>query len=328
MRSVGIIANPASGKDIRRLVAYGSVFDNHEKVNIVRRVLLGLDSMGVREVHFMPEYFGIVPRAMADLDISIQTAVLDIKTDNTQEDSTRAAEALYNMEAACIITLGGDGTNRAIAKTCRDTPLLPISTGTNNVFPFMIESTMAGIAAGVLASNSVFLDDLTYRVPRLDLWRSDQLVDIALIDIVVSSAGFIASRAVWEVDRLHEVFLARAEPGNIGFSSIGGHLCALDAKSGKGVHIMIGGNGKTIKAPIAPGLISEIPIKSFNIFDPGVSILISYTPSVIALDGEREFIVKPGESLAIKLNLQGPRVVDIPKTLRKASEKSLFSGST
>jgi hypothetical protein len=29
--SVGIIANPASGKDIRRLVAYGTVFDNQEK---------------------------------------------------------------------------------------------------------------------------------------------------------------------------------------------------------------------------------------------------------------------------------------------------------
>jgi predicted polyphosphate/ATP-dependent NAD kinase len=33
LKPVGIIANPASGKDIRRLVAYGSVFDNNEKVN-------------------------------------------------------------------------------------------------------------------------------------------------------------------------------------------------------------------------------------------------------------------------------------------------------
>ena len=45
---VGIIANPASGKDIRRLVAHGSTFDNNEKINIVRRVLLGLDAAGVR----------------------------------------------------------------------------------------------------------------------------------------------------------------------------------------------------------------------------------------------------------------------------------------
>ncbi|HEY5871002.1 MAG TPA: ATP-NAD kinase, partial [Candidatus Tectomicrobia bacterium] len=44
MACVGIIANPSSGKDIRRLVAHGSVFNNNEKVNIVRRVLLGLDA--------------------------------------------------------------------------------------------------------------------------------------------------------------------------------------------------------------------------------------------------------------------------------------------
>ena len=46
MRPVGIIANPASGKDIRRLVAYGSVFGNMEKINIIKRLLIGLDSVG------------------------------------------------------------------------------------------------------------------------------------------------------------------------------------------------------------------------------------------------------------------------------------------
>ena len=51
MSIVGIIANPASGKDIRRLVAYGSVFDNQEKVRMVRRILLGLDAVGVDQVY-------------------------------------------------------------------------------------------------------------------------------------------------------------------------------------------------------------------------------------------------------------------------------------
>ncbi|HEY8875633.1 MAG TPA: hypothetical protein VIM32_03140 [Desulfosporosinus sp.] len=40
----GIIANPASGKDIRRLVAHATVFDNQEKVNLIRRILLGLQA--------------------------------------------------------------------------------------------------------------------------------------------------------------------------------------------------------------------------------------------------------------------------------------------
>jgi predicted polyphosphate/ATP-dependent NAD kinase len=61
---VGIIANPASGRDIRRLVAYGTVFDNNEKTAIVRRVLLGLEAVGITRVAYLPEHdFGIVPRA-------------------------------------------------------------------------------------------------------------------------------------------------------------------------------------------------------------------------------------------------------------------------
>ena len=34
MASIGIIANPQSGKDIRRLVSYATTIDNNEKVNI------------------------------------------------------------------------------------------------------------------------------------------------------------------------------------------------------------------------------------------------------------------------------------------------------
>jgi predicted polyphosphate/ATP-dependent NAD kinase len=62
---VGIIANPASGKDIRRLVAHGSAFDNNEKINIVRRVLLGLDAAGVERVVHLPDSYGIVERVAA-----------------------------------------------------------------------------------------------------------------------------------------------------------------------------------------------------------------------------------------------------------------------
>lgn len=44
---VGIIANPASGRDIRRLVAHGTVIDNNEKTAIVRRILIGLEAVGI-----------------------------------------------------------------------------------------------------------------------------------------------------------------------------------------------------------------------------------------------------------------------------------------
>ena len=44
---VGIIANPASGKDIRRLVAHATTIDNQGKVSIVRCALVGLGAAGV-----------------------------------------------------------------------------------------------------------------------------------------------------------------------------------------------------------------------------------------------------------------------------------------
>ena len=176
MKPVGIIVNPASGKDIRRLGACGSVFYNHEKVDIVRRVILGLDSMGVQEVLFIPDHFGIGTRAMQDLEVTLKTSFLEMAMEGAQDDSTRAAEMLNKMGAVCIITLGGDGTNRAVAKACGDMPLLSISIGTNNVFPF-INGHHKGIR-GVLSPGRNRLDPPGFcalRLPDTARGREDRI---------------------------------------------------------------------------------------------------------------------------------------------------------
>ena len=48
--AVGVVANPASGRDIRRLVAGASVFDNAEKGNMVFRLMVGLGAAGLGRV--------------------------------------------------------------------------------------------------------------------------------------------------------------------------------------------------------------------------------------------------------------------------------------
>jgi len=53
--SIGIIANPASGKDIRRLVSHATTIDNNEKINIVERIVLGAQGLGVEKVYMMPD---------------------------------------------------------------------------------------------------------------------------------------------------------------------------------------------------------------------------------------------------------------------------------
>jgi len=247
-----------------------------------------------------------------------------MRMESTQDDSTKAAELLDALGVACIITLGGDGTNRAVAKKCGDTPLLPISTGTNNVFPFMVEGTLAGLAAGTVALNTISLADVTRREPRLEIYRGSDLVDIALIDIVISEASFVGARAIWDVAGIHEIFLTRSGPSSIGFSSVGGYVCPLPAGCGKGLHILLGESTRKVKTPIAPGLICSLSIKSHHIFGPEEAIPITHVPSMVALDGEREVSIRKGDALTVRFNPKGPVVVDIDRVLREACERSLF----
>ena len=57
--SVGIIANPSAGKDIRRLVAHGRVVSNQEKSNVLRRVFAGINSTEVEQLVVMPDASGL-----------------------------------------------------------------------------------------------------------------------------------------------------------------------------------------------------------------------------------------------------------------------------
>ena len=57
--TVGIIANPMSGRDIRRLVARASVFPNAEKANMVQRMLTAAGAVGVSRVLLSTDVGGI-----------------------------------------------------------------------------------------------------------------------------------------------------------------------------------------------------------------------------------------------------------------------------
>ena len=324
MATVGIIANPASGKDIRRLVAHGSVFDNQEKVNIVRRVLLGLEAAGVERVLFMPDYFGIGPRALDGLKLSLEVCFLDMPLRADHRDSTLAAQLMAQAGVGCIVTLGGDGTNRAVAKGCGDVPLVPISTGTNNVFPFMIEGTIAGLAAGVVAMGVVEPGRVIQSTKRLEILRDGRLVDIALVDAVVYDDVFVASRAIWDMSKVREVVLARARPSNIGLSSLGGCLCLGQLDENCGMYLKLGGGTVRVLAPIAPGLIERVSIESYRLLRVGEEVEVACKPSVLALDGEREVEVRRGERVCIRLSQKGPRVVDIRRALEEAARSGMF----
>jgi hypothetical protein len=325
MAIAGIIANPASGTDIRRLVAYGSVFDNQEKVRIVRRILLGLQSAGVRQVFYMPDYYGIVQRALDALKIEMEVSALAFDAKGDQRDSLHAAGMLAEKGAGCIVTLGGDGTNRVVAKAAGQVPILPVSTGTNNVFPYMIEGTIAGIAAGLLATGKVPQEDGTITSTRLEVIIEGQFTDIAIVDAVVCDDIFIGSRAVWKMDRVKQVFLNRCSPASIGFSSIGGMLGFIAPDHPASMVLEVVQNGQRVTAPVAPGIVETVSVGNVRMIAPGEEVAITRNPCVVALDGERELEIKRHEQAAIRLSTEGPLVVDIRRTMTFAMDKKILA---
>ena len=96
-------------------------------------------------------------------------------------DTSHATRWMVDAGVSCLITLGGDGTNRLVAGASGQVPLMPISTGTNNVFPTMVEGTLAGLAAGLVARGMA--DAAVQRVPFLEVHRADAPADIALVGI-------------------------------------------------------------------------------------------------------------------------------------------------
>ena len=62
---VGIVANPASGRDVRRLVSGASVFGNADKAGMVLRALHGLKAGGTSRALMMPAADGLARRCSA-----------------------------------------------------------------------------------------------------------------------------------------------------------------------------------------------------------------------------------------------------------------------
>jgi predicted polyphosphate/ATP-dependent NAD kinase len=321
---VGLIANPEAGHDIRRVVSHASTFNNQEKVYIIRRVLMGLAAAGVERVAYLPEHVGLVRYALDGLRETPELEPLDLIIRARTSDSTDAARLLADRGAACIITLGGDGTNRAVAKGCGLVPIVPVSTGTNNVFPTLVEGTIAGLAAGVIATGGPGVQTAIRQRKRFDVLVDGELREISLIDAAVSPEPFTGARAIWDAAQLTDLLLTQALPAAIGLSSIGGQLDPLQPDEPEGLYIAIGAGAWQVQAAVAPGMIRPIPIASYRRIKAGDGLTFNGRRGTIALDGERELEIYEHNQVEIRLNPNGPRVVDIALAMRAAATAGLF----
>ena len=330
MGLVGIIANPAASKDIRRLVAQGRVVPDWEKVNTIRRVMLGLQSVGIERVVAMPDSSNLVRRASEEPGLSIVPELLDMPSLHSEGDTVRAAASMAQLGVDCLVTLGGDGTNRAAVVGSRTIPMVAISTGTNNVFPALVEGTLAGLVAGLVAQGKLDPSEVALPSKIMNVYVDGELRDIALIDVALSKERFVATRAIWDIGTIFEVFLTRAEPTSIGLSSIGARLEAVSLADDGGLQYSIAepdateSRIRTVLAPIAPGIIPPVVISSWQRMVDGEKLATKKRDCTVALDGERAFAVNRSQQLELEVRRDGPPVIDVSLALNVAASRGLF----
>ncbi len=320
---IGIVVNPASGKDVRRLVARASVFDNQEKRAIVRRAIVGALGARANTFAYVPDSHGIAEAALEEFGADVCHHAVDSPPIASALGTIRGAQALKANGCAAVLTLGGDGTNRAFTLGWRDAPLLPISTGTNNVFPRFVEATIAGAAAGLIASGTVALRDVARQAKTIRVQIDDESDDLALIDAVLTQDRFVGARALLEADMLKLALLTRADPAAVGITAIGGLIAPLAEHEDAGLLLTLGRGNCAVRAPIAPGLYALVRVADSRkvAFDEAVCI---EGPGVLAFDGERERVLKPAQRARLTIQRDGPWVIDVADTLARAAASGAF----
>jgi predicted polyphosphate/ATP-dependent NAD kinase len=328
--TVGIVANPMSGRDIRRLVAQASVFPNAEKTNMVLRLLAAAGAAGVERALVSTDGMGVaggVARGLARRRASAgrlpapEFVELDALT-GTADDTRALVRAMRARGAGVIVVLGGDGTVRAAAAASGDTPLLPLSTGTNNAFPEMWEATVAGTAAGLLATERVSVDQVTHRSKALHVTAGDAH-EIALVDVCVTTVAHVAAKALWQTETLRELYCTFAAPHAIGLSSIAGLLYPVGRTDPHGVAVRMG-PGSTVLAPVAPGVIAPVEVAEVGPLATGDTRWVALPRGTVAVDGEREIEFGPATPVAVTLAHDGPLVLDVRATLAAAAAERLL----
>lgn len=334
---VGVVANPASGRDIRRLVSGASVFDNAEKGAMIVRLLSGLGAVGVDRVLLMPAGDGVAEslfRKMRGRTAPLvaqplpEMEFIDMALRGDADDTAEAVSTMLERGAAAIVVLGGDGTHRIVAKHCDGVPLCALSTGTNNAFPELREATVAGLAAGLVATGRVSSRGSLRREKLLRVTAGGRS-DCALVDVALSSDRFVGARALWRPEGLIEAFVTFAGPCAVGLSGIAAHLDPISRRAPWGLHLRLAPPeqaASVVTAALAPGLVIPVGVDEVRRLQPGEVVETAVSGGCVALDGEREIELSQDSRVVVALG-KGPFVIDIDAVMAQAAADHLLNGA-
>jgi predicted polyphosphate/ATP-dependent NAD kinase len=333
--TVGIIANPASARDIRRVVANAGGLQIADRANIVLRVLAALAACGIEQVLMMPETGGIRGHVLRGIERSRnqreerypQVVYLDMPVTGTVEDTKLAARLMRTAEIACIVVLGGDGTHRAVVSQCGSVPIAGISTGTNNAFPDRREPTITGLAVGLAVMDRVPERVAFSANKRLDVVVNGLPPEHALVDVSLVTDGYIGARALWRTQTFRELYVTFADPQVIGMSAIAGLIEPVSRRDPGGLLVRLAPAADAklvVRAPIAPGVIDLVGIDEWRRMPADTLFEPRLKQGSIALDGEREIFFSKHDDVSITLVENAFRTVDVAGVMRFAAHHALL----
>jgi hypothetical protein len=325
--SLGIVVNPVSGRDTRRLFARAMSSTNESKRNQVERLLVGAAAAGVDRAVLVRDSFRISDAAIEALRIGIEFDLRSVGASCKPADTVAAVELMRAEGCGALAVLGGDGTSRIVTRTWPDAVILPISTGTNNVFPVMLEATVAGAAVGLVASGRVPVAEAAERAKVVRVRVEDEADDLALIDAVHMVDDHTGSFLPFDPKLMRTLVLSRARPDAVGMSPIGGLLHPCSAADDFGVHVecVPPGTGKhQLLAPISPGLYRPVEVSEAGPLALGEEVEVR-GPGLLAFDGDRERTLAPDQRAWLRVERDGPFVIDAARTMAAAARLGAFS---
>tara|TARA_B100001540_G_C15571587_1_gene535211 strand:- start:63 stop:668 length:606 start_codon:yes stop_codon:yes gene_type:complete len=198
-----------------------------------------------------------------------------------------------------------------------------MSTGTNNVFPSLVEPTVAGAAAGLVAKNLVDLNSVAPRSKMVHLTFADGSEDVALIDVATLANDFVGNRMPVDPNNLRQLLVTTAKPDTIGVSSIAGLHTTCRSEEDAAILVTCGSGGASTNAPIAPGLYREVPVRDVKRVNFEEEVHLA-GPSTLAFDGDREHQVLADTQAIAVVRRDGPRVIDVARTLEAGASEGIF----
>lgn len=306
---IGLIANPYSSKDVRRLVGLARVIDAEEKANTIARLLVGLGAGPPVEVVALDDGASLVRRGIRLAGRAVPPVrFLDLAAEGSEDDTRRAAAALAGDGAFALITVGGDGTVRAAVEGWPRARLVPVAAGTNNAIALTEEPTVIGLTTarvtGVDGADQAFRDHCRLVVET----GSD--ASTAVVDVVATTNRWTGARAMWDPADLVEAVVAFAPPTAVGIASVAAALSPLEPRTVR--HLRFG-SGREVQAVLAPGLVAHLEVAGFRDLPLESKVVLDPSNRVVALDGERR--VSSSATVVVSV-VPGPSVLDLSVALR------------